>query len=109
MVTTMREIRMVASRMIGTLPSSVAELISAPRRNKEGEDAGKDEAGPALIAGEAVEARNFFEIRRDGHGSGDDVKEDVPLGAEEHKRNGANAEPSANLYKSQENQRVICR
>jgi len=48
------------------------------------EDAGEDQGGPALPAGEAIERGGFAEVAGDGHGSGDDVEEDVPLGAEQH-------------------------
>ena len=67
-----------------------------------GEDAGEDECGPALVAGEFVEAGGFLEVGGDGHGSGDDVEEDVPLGSEEHEGNGADAETAADLDESDE-------
>ncbi len=66
------------------------------------EDAGQDEAGPALVAGEVEEARDLFQVGGDGHGSGDDVEEDVPLRAQEHEGYGADAESAADFHEAQQ-------
>ncbi len=46
------------------------------------------------------EPGDFFQVGGDGHGSGDDVEEDVPLGAEQHERDGTDAEPAAGIWTS---------
>ena len=48
------------------------------------EDAGEDQSGPTLPAGEFVERSGFAEVGGDGHGSSYDVEEDVPLSAQQH-------------------------
>ena len=52
--------------------------------------------------GEAVEGGCFAEVGGDGHGAGDDVEEDVPLGAEEHEGDGADAEAAADFDQADE-------
>src|SRR5271157_4010275 len=67
-----------------------------------GEDSGENEFGPALPAGEVEEGGDFAEVGGDGHGSGDDVEEDVPLRAEEHKNDGADAQAAADFDQADE-------
>ena len=132
MVTTISEIKMVASSRIGKRPLSVAASICAPRpmvcsvrswhagvlgddrgvpgaaRGRDhagdevGKDAGKNELGPALPAREVVERGNLAQVGGDGHGSGDHVEQDVPLRAQQHQRNGADAESAADLHQADE-------
>ncbi len=127
MVTTMRAMRMVASRRIWNWPWSLAALICAPRPrvcrvwffevevlsddagvpraagggdqagDEVGEDAGKDDGLPALDCAEAEEGGDLAQVGGDGHGAGDDVEEDVPLGAEEHQAMEPMPMPPPNL------------
>src|SRR5262249_12313749 len=62
--------------------------------DQEGEDAGQDQLAPALAAGETEDARRLAQVARDAHGAGDDVEEDVPLGAEEDEDDRREAEPA---------------
>ena len=59
------------------------------------EDAGEDDGAPALPPGEVEEGGDLFQVVGDGHGAGDDVEEDVPLGAEQHEGDGADAHAAA--------------
>ncbi len=47
--------------------------------------------------GEVEEGGDLLEVVGNGHGAGDDVEEDVPLGAEEHKGDGSDAHAAAGL------------
>src|SRR5580658_9342377 len=70
--------------------------------NEVREDSGENELCPTLPAGEVVEGRHFPQVGGDGHGSGDDVEKDVPLCAEEHQRDGADAESPADANQADE-------
>ena len=55
-----------------------------------------------------IERGHFAQVGGDGHGAGDDVEEDVPLRAEQHERNGADAEAAADLDQADEQDREKC-
>ena len=123
---------MVASSRMGKRPSAVAASICAPRPmvcsvrswtlavlgkhrgiprtargrhhagDEIGKDAGKNQRGPALPAREVVERSSLAQVRGDGHRAGDHVEEDVPLRAEQHQRDGADAEAAADLDQADE-------
>src|SRR6185437_1928396 len=52
----------------------------------EGEDAGQGETSPPGPGGEAVDGGGLAQVAGQGAGPGDDVEQDVPLGAEHHQR-----------------------
>src|SRR5467141_3861427 len=66
---------------------------------------GQDEVAPAIPGAEAVDFRGFLEVRGNGHGAGDDVKEDVPLRAEKHQEHGGNFEAAAEAKQKKKNNR----
>src|SRR5882762_6691552 len=63
------------------------------------------EVAPAIPGAEAVDLRGFLEVSGNGHGAGDDVKEDVPLRAEKHQEHGGNFEAAAEAKQKKKNNR----
>src|SRR5258708_34361053 len=60
---------------------------------------------PAAPGREAKDPRGFFQVGGDGHGAGDDVEEDVPLGAEKHDEHGGDFETATQADQEKQNDR----
>src|SRR5207245_11591105 len=70
-----------------------------------GKDAGEDEMTPAIPGAESEDLRGFLQFRRDGHGAGNDIEEDVPLRAEEHEEHSGNFKTPAKAKQQEKNDR----
>src|SRR5579862_1019951 len=70
-----------------------------------GENSGKDQVAPAFPATEVKNFGGFFQIGGDSHGAGDDVEEDVPLGAEEDQQHGSPLHAAAAVNEEEQNHR----
>src|SRR5467141_4407388 len=70
-----------------------------------GKDTGQDKAAPAIPRAEMKNVSDFFQVRGNGHGAGDDVEEDVPLRAEKHQEHGGQFETAAETKKEEKKDR----
>ena len=80
---------------------------AARGRNHSGDEIGKnsgeDQVAPAIETAESKDVGDFFQIRGNGHSAGDDVEQNVPLGAEEHERHGGNFHAAAQVNQEKKN------
>ena len=69
-----------------------------------GEDSGQVENTESLPDAEAIAPGRFAQIGRDGHRSGYDIEEDIPLGPHEHQHHAAPAQGYVGKSESRDDQ-----
>src|SRR6516165_4162373 len=67
-------------------------------RNKEWKDSRQQQPAPPLHSAQAKYVADFFEVSRQGHRPGNDIEQDVPLGAQQQQNDRADSQstPDAN-------------
>src|SRR5579875_2027934 len=114
MMTTMTAIVSVAASSKSNFPASVAWLRIAPSPRVESVCPLKRkysaimlafQAPPANKTAKAESSGNLLQIARNRHSPSDDVKEQIPLRAENHEQNGCGVHAAPSTNEKQQNDR----